>query len=155
MRIGLSAAAGALLLGAVLVVSASAGAPRQATVVHTCSATDRQFISTAQVNMAALDLWSDQYLHGGARAGEVVKEARDAATIVEQTNPSDPSLTQTKYLMNAMFTEYAAAVLAKQHHREPGQHIYRAYGFANFAHDILVQAQPDLKKRGCDVGDLL
>jgi hypothetical protein len=33
--------------------------------------------------------------------------------------------------------------------------MYRAYGLANFAHDVLVQAQPDLLERGCDVGPLL
>jgi hypothetical protein len=31
----------------------------------------------------------------------------------------------------------------------------RAYGLANFAHDVLVQAQPALAARGCSVAALL
>jgi hypothetical protein len=29
-------------------------------LVHTCSATDRQFIETGRSNMTALELWSEQ-----------------------------------------------------------------------------------------------
>ena len=38
---------------------------------------------------------------------------------------------------------------------DAGERMYRAYGLANFAHDVLTQAQPALFKRGCDVGPLL
>jgi hypothetical protein len=57
--------------------------------------------------------------------------------------------------MGAMFREYGQAVRARTHNREAGPHIYRAYGLANFARDILVQAQPKLSERGCDVAGLL
>jgi hypothetical protein len=33
--------------------------------------------------------------------------------------------------------------------------MYRAYGLANFAHDTLVGAAPELRRRGCDVSSLL
>jgi hypothetical protein len=33
--------------------------------------------------------------------------------------------------------------------------MYRAYGLANFAHDVLAQAQSELLSKGCDVGPLL
>jgi len=33
--------------------------------------------------------------------------------------------------------------------------MFRAYGLANFAREILVEAQPELAKRGCDVAPLL
>jgi len=105
--------------------------------------------------MTALNVWADGYLHGSVRPLVVVKQARDAAKIMNGTSPSDPSLEKTKYLMNAMFNEYATAVLVKSEHKDPGRHIYRAYGLANFAHDVLSEAQPELVQRGCDVGSLL
>ena len=105
--------------------------------------------------MTALNVWADDYLHGSVKPMVVVKQARDAAKIVSGTSPSDPSLEKTKYLMNAMFNEYATAVLAKSKDKDPGRHIYRAYGLANFAHDVLTEAQPALGQRGCDVSSLL
>ena len=41
------------------------------------------------------------------------------------------------------------------HHGNAGPHMYRAYGLANYAHDVLSRAQPALKVRGCDLTDLL
>jgi hypothetical protein len=149
---GLTAAA--VLIGVGLCLLATACGQRSATA-HTCSATDRQFISTAQLNMTALNMWAADYLHGAVKPTVVVREARNAAKIVNGTSPSDPSLEQTKYLMHAMFNEYATAVLVKSKRRNPGRHIYRAYGLANFAHDVLAEAQPALGERGCDVRPLL
>jgi hypothetical protein len=40
-------------------------------------------------------------------------------------------------------------------HGEAGNHIFHAYGLANFAHDVLLKAEPALGKRGCDVAALL
>ena len=57
--------------------------------------------------------------------------------------------------MGAMFTEYARAMNAEAKHKDAGPHIQRSYGLANFAHDVLVQAEPGLKARGCDVSPLL
>jgi hypothetical protein len=39
--------------------------------------------------------------------------------------------------------------------RDAGKHIFHAYGLANFAHDVLAEAEPGLAKRGCDVAPLL
>ena len=141
------------MVGLCLLVSACGG--QRSASAHTCSATDRDFIQTAQLNVMSLNEWAEGYLDGSVKPLVVVKQARDAAKMVSGTSPSDPSLEKTKYLMNAMFNEYATAVLVKSEHKDPGRHIYRAYGLANFAHDVLSEAQPALGERGCDVGSLL
>src|SRR6266540_762642 len=119
------------------------GRGNAAVVHHTCSVTDRQFIGTAQLNMAALGSLSEDYLHGDAKPADVIDQAKNAVTGLANTNPSDPSLSKTR------------AIRADAKHRNPGKYIYRAYGLANFAHDVLAEAQPALGKRGCDVSPLL
>jgi hypothetical protein len=131
------------------------GGTSHAAVAHTCSATDRQFMSVAQLNMAALGSLSEDYLHGDAKPAEVIDETQSAILGLGNTNPSDPSLSKTRAILRAMFVEYGRAIRAHARHRNPGKHIYRAYGLANFAHDILSDAQPGLMKRGCDVSPLL
>jgi hypothetical protein len=146
-----------LLLASVLALTyattsrAKAGGP----VRHTCSVTDRAFIETAKTNMVAVELWGQQYVDGEAAASEVGGESGRAAKIVGSTAPTDPSLTQTRKLLVAMLTEYREAMEQHAKHRNAGDHIFRAYGLANFAHDVLEQAQPALAKRGCDVAPLL
>jgi hypothetical protein len=54
-----------------------------------------------------------------------------------------------------MFQEYGTAVTIQAKGGDAGERMYRAYGLANFAHDVLAQAQPALYKEGCDVGPLL
>jgi hypothetical protein len=152
----ITAAAG--LVVAIVAVSSSAlliGGNSNAAVSHTCSATDRQFLGTAQLNMAALGTLSQDYLQGDAKADDVIEQTDSAVTSLLNTNPSDPSLSKTQKIMRAMFLEYGRAIRADKHHRDPGQYIYRAYGLANFAHDVLSQAEPALAKRGCDVSPLL
>ena len=131
------------------------GNGRAATVAHTCSATDRQFIGAAQLNMEALGSLSEDYLHGDAKAGDVIEQTQTALSGLGSTNPSDPSLSKTRAILRAMFLEYGRAIRANEHHHNPGKYIYHAYGLANFAHDVLAQAQPALFKRGCDVSPLL
>jgi hypothetical protein len=131
------------------------GGKGRAAVIHTCSATDRQFIGTAQLNMAALGSLSEDYLHGDAKADEVIEQTEAAANGLRNTGPSDPSLSKTRAILRAMFLEYGRAIRADKHHHDPGEYIYRAYGLANFAHDVLAQAQPALSKRGCDISPLL
>jgi hypothetical protein len=131
------------------------GGKSRAAVVHTCSATDRQFISAAQLNMAALGSLSEDYLHGDAKASEVIEQTRTSRLVLHNTNPSDPSLSKTRAILRAMFLEYGRAIKADQHHHNPGQYIYRAYGLANFAHDVLAKAKPALAERGCDISPLL
>ena len=131
------------------------GGNGRAAVVHTCSATDRQFLGTAQLNMAALGSISEDYLHGNAKADDVLEQTDSAVSGLVNTDPSDPSLSKTRTILRAMFQEYGRAIRADKHHHDPGKYIYRAYGLANFAHDVLSQAQPALAKRGCDVSPLL
>jgi hypothetical protein len=135
----------------VLFVSGKGGAA----VVHTCSATDRQFIGVAQLNMAALGSLSEDYLRGDAEANDVIKQTQSSVVVMHNTNPSDPSLSKTRAILRAMFVEYGRAIRADKQKKDPGKYIYRAYGLANFAHDILQNAKPALAKRGCDVSPLL
>jgi hypothetical protein len=131
------------------------GGKGRAAVVHTCSATDRQFISAAQLNMAALGSLSEDYLRGDAKAADVIQQTESSVIVLHNTNPSDPSLSKTRAILRAMFLEYGRAIRADQRKRDPGKYIYRAYGLANFAHDVLSQAKPALAERGCDVTPLL
>jgi hypothetical protein len=68
------------------------GGKGSAAVVHTCSATDRQFIGAAQLNMAALGSLSEDYLRGDAKADEVIEQTQSSVIVLRNTNPSDPSL---------------------------------------------------------------
>ncbi len=54
------------------------GGNSRAAVAHTCSATDRQFMSVAQLNMAALGSLSEDYLHGDAKPAEVIDQTQSA-----------------------------------------------------------------------------
>jgi hypothetical protein len=151
VRIGLTAAGVlAVLLLALTLATSGRARPK---MVHTCSATDRQFIETARTNMTALELWSEQYQNGEATKDDLVGQARTAARIVRGSRPTDYSLQQTRRLVTGMLTEYAKAVQAKQ--RDAGPHMYRAYGLANFAHTVLVRAQSPLAQLGCDIRPLL
>jgi hypothetical protein len=147
-------AAGLTLFAAVVLLT-SGGHARSATTKHTCSATDKQFISKTELNMTALGIWGDDYRNGEATEAEVIAEARKATKRVELLNPSDPALQKTKTLMAGMLTEYGRAMLAKSKQKDAATHMYRAYGLANFAHDVLVDAAPELQRRGCDVSPLL
>jgi hypothetical protein len=131
------------------------GGKGRAAVVHTCSATDRQFLSAAQLNMAALGSLSEDYLRGDAKADDVIEQTQSSVVVMANTNPSDPSLSKTRAILRAMFLEYGRAIRADKRKRNPGKYIYRAYGLANFAHDVLSQAKPALAERGCDVSPLL
>jgi hypothetical protein len=149
---GLPAAGCVLLCGIALLGSACSD---NAPLAHTCSATDRQFIDTAQMSMTGLGLTSDQFQEGMSSPKDVASAATLAARNVKATEPSDYSLRQIQALMGAMFSEYARAMTAEAKHKDAGPHIQRSYGLANFAHDVLVQAEPGLKARGCDVSPLL
>ena len=131
------------------------GPAGQASVAHSCYPVDRQFIAAAELNMAALSAASEDYLDGHAKAAEVIAQAKTSLRGLRNTRPTDPSLTRTRLLLKVMFLEYQKAIVADAHHHSPGQHIYRAYGLANIAHDLLAAAQRPLKKRGCDVSPLL
>jgi hypothetical protein len=152
--IGVTAAA---LLVAFLVGFAvrGGGDDRESAVRHTCAATDLRFIETAKTNMTALGIWAAGYKSGEIEPEEVAKEARGAAKRVGYVDPMDPSLRHAQKLMNAMFTEYGEAVALYAKGKDAGERMYRAYGLANFAREVLLEAQPELAKHGCDVGPLL
>jgi hypothetical protein len=122
---------------------------------HTCVATDKRFIATASVDITALGMLSVDYQSGDAEPSEVARQAFDAAKRVSHVEPRDPSLRTAQRYLDAMFNEYGAAVTLQGEGKDAGERMYRAYGLANFAHDVLIQAQPELLKRGCDVGPLL
>ena len=157
MKPRLTAAAGlavAILATGSLVLLVG-GNSKAAVIHHTCSATDRQFLGAAQLNMAALGTLSEDYLQGDAKADDVIMQTDSAIVSLRNTEPSDPSLSKTRAILRAMFLEYGRAIRADKHHHDPGKYVYRAYGLANFAHDVLSQAEPALAKRGCDVSPLL
>jgi len=124
-------------------------------LTHNCAVTDRAFIEAAETNMTAISLWGQQFLDGDASAGDVEAQAGRAAKIVGAATPTDPSLTQTRQLLVAMFTEYRKAMEQQARHRAAGRYMFHAYGLANLAHDVLVDAQPPLAALGCDVAPLL
>jgi hypothetical protein len=156
MKPRITAAAGLVCAVAVLgTFMLFMGGNGHAQIVHTCSATDHQFIDKAMLQMAALSTMSEDFLHGDAKADEVLQTTHDALNGIRSTGPSDPSLSKTRAILSAMFSEYAKAIRADAKHRDPGKYIYRAYGLANFAHDVLAQAKAPLKQRGCDVTPLL
>jgi hypothetical protein len=147
-------AAGLVLFSAVVLLTGG-GRARSATVQHTCSATDKQFIQKTQLDMTSLGIWSEDYRRGTATEAEVVAEARKASKRVSALNPSDPSLQKTKLLIAGMLTEYGRAMRAKEKKKDAAPHVYRAYGLANFANEVLSDAAPELYRRGCDVSPLL
>ena len=152
-RIGLTAAGLLVTLLLALILATSVGA--KAPLAHTCSATDRQFIDSAKVNVTALGLWGQEYLTGDAQPAEVIAEAHQAAAIVHGTQPTDFSLRQARNLMWAMFIEYGRAIQAHAHHQDAGSHMYEAYNLANLTHEALSSGEPALRARGCDVAPLL
>jgi hypothetical protein len=152
--LGITAAALLVMLGIGLGVYVSSGV--EEAEAHTCSAVDKRFIQTAGTNMTAFTLWSDGFRTGDLGADEVAQEADDAARRVEYVKPHDPSLKLSQRLIDGMFREYGQAVsLAAKERERAGIHMHRAYGLADFAREVLLEAQPELSKRGCDVAPLL
>jgi hypothetical protein len=141
---------------AAFALTAGACTGSQASVKHSCGAVDKRFIQTAGLNMTALGIWASGYQDGAIDPAEMVAQARDAARRVSYTEPHDPSLRRAQVLIDAMFLEYGDAVAHLASGKpDAGKRMFRAYGLANFAREILVDAQPELAKRGCDVAALL
>jgi hypothetical protein len=106
--------------------------------------------------MTALSIWAEGYKAGELEAEEVARQASDAARRVGYVKPRDPSLKLSQRLINAMFREYGEAVsVGPKEKQRAGLHMHRAYGLANFAREVLTQAQPALAREGCDVTPLL
>jgi hypothetical protein len=122
---------------------------------HSCGPMDQKFIQTASTDMTGLGALSADYQSGAVKAKDVSQQAFDASVRIQHTDPKDPSLRTAQRYLDAMFQEYGTAVTIQAKGGDAGERMYRAYGLANFAHDVLAQAQPALYKRGCDVGPLL
>ena len=122
---------------------------------HSCGAADKSFIATASVDVTALGSLTADYQSGLAGPEEVAQEAFDAAERVTHVKPRDPSLRTAQKYLDGMFREYGEAITLQAQGEDGGERMYRAYGLANFAHDVLAQAQPALLSKGCDVGPLL
>lgn len=122
---------------------------------HSCGAADKSFIATASVDVTALGSLTADYQSGLTGPDEVAQQAFDAAKRVTHVKPRDPSLRTAQKYLDGMFREYGEAVTLQAKGEDGGERMYRAYGLANFAHDVLAQAQPELLSRGCDVGPLL
>ena len=148
-RFGLTAAA------LVLALTASGCGGAQYPLAHSCVATDQKFIATASVNVTAFNALADDFRVGAVEAEEIAEEAFSAADRVANVEPRDPSLRQAQKYLDAMFTEYGEAVTLHAKGENSGERMYRAYGLANFARDVLAEAQPALQHAGCDVAPLL
>jgi hypothetical protein len=136
-----------------LCTSGCSGAPESKE--HSCGAADQKFIQTAAVDVTALGSLTADFQSGIADADEVAEQAFEAAKRVTHVEPHDYSLRTAQRYLDGMFREYGEAVTMQAKGEDAGERMYRAYGLANFAHDVLVQAQPELLQRGCDVGPLL
>jgi len=143
-----------VVLGISLLVGSGRAAPSHASS-HTCSAPDKQFVSTVQSNMQQLDYWARELGSGSATPMEVMKQARAESLQVEATRPTDPSLRATRSLIGKMFREYGLAVRAQALGGNAGLHMGVAYELANYVHQVLVDAQPELAPKGCDLAPLL
>jgi hypothetical protein len=148
-RFGLTAAA------LVLALTAFGCGGAQDPLAHSCVATDQKFIATASVDVTAFNVLADDFRAGAVEADEIAEEAFSAADRVANVEPRDPSLRQAQKYLDAMFTEYGEAVTLHAEGKNSGERMYRAYGLANFARDVLAEAQPALQHAGCDVAPLL
>lgn len=151
-------AATVVCASAVLGISLLAGSGRAASgrpASHTCSAVDKQFVSTVSMNMQQLDYWSRELGSDDASPMEVIKQARAESRQVDATSPTDSSLRATRSLISRMLREYALAVRAHALGGDAGRHMGVAYELANYVHQVLVEAQPDLQSKGCDLAPLL
>lgn len=144
-----------VVFGATFLVGSSRAQAGQRQVTHTCSATDKQFIQTVQMNMTQLAYWSDSLVHEQVAPGIVVRQAKAESEQIAATSPSDPTLEQTRGLLRSMLMAYSHAVAAKMHGGNAGIPMRTAYTLANSVHDLLTGAQPALAARGCDPSPLL
>jgi len=137
-------------------VYASAGRSSQpAPVRHTCGLTDRQFLANYQVQLAAVGMYGDDFLHGSAKPQEVIGAAKDAARAMHSSAPFDPALLTVRRYAPGMFLEFGRAVKARAAGKNPGPAMYRSYLLGARVNEVLTAAQPGLKAVGCDVTDLL
>ena len=146
----------AIVLGMSFLIGTPQAAPAGGVATaHTCSAADKQFLATVSSNMEQLQYWSDSLQSGDASPAVVIKQSRAESDQVAVTAPTDPSLQTARSLLRKMFLEYGAAVKAKALGSPPGIHVRNAYTLANGVHELLVQAEPGMTAKGCDLTPLL
>jgi hypothetical protein len=150
-RFGVSAA-GLLLVGVVIVAS---GRAEPAQAIHTCSATDRQFLRVAASNLETVQLMGQSYVAGDGPAADAIAAARNAALGIDRTAPRDFALKRARVFVHGMFIEYGRAIRAREAGKDASSHMYRSYSLANYAHNVLEKARPGLVGAGCQVSDLL
>jgi hypothetical protein len=154
LRRGLTAA-GLLVAAVALVAGGRAQPARTSNVIHVCGALDRQFIRAAVLSNTSIELLGQDYVVGDLSPSEALSQTRDAALGLRLTKPRDPSLKLTRSLLHGMVVEYGRAIRARWKGGDAGMHIFRSYSLANYAHDVLADAEPQLAKRGCPPGELL
>lgn len=118
-------------------------------------ALDQRFLQAANVDVTAFNALADDFRAGRVDSEEVAQEALSAAKRMGRVKPKDPSLRQAQTYLDGMFREYGQAVILHAEGKDAGERMLRAYGLANFARDVLAEAQPALQAEGCDVGPLL
>jgi hypothetical protein len=145
----------AAVLGVSFLLGSGQAAPAGGRTEHTCSAADKQFLTTVSSNMTQLQYWSESLQSNDASPSVVIKQAKAESVQIGITRPTDPSLLTARSLLRQMFLEYAGAVKARALGNPPGEHVRRAYTLANGVHELLVQAQPGMTAQGCDLTPLL
>jgi hypothetical protein len=145
-----------VVLGISFLVGSGRAAPKPGgNGAHTCSVADKQFLITVASNMTQLGYWADSLISGEATPALVIKQARAEALQIDGTRPTDRSMLTARSLVRKVFLEYAAAVKAKALGSSPGEHIRTVYTLANNVHELLVQAQPGMTAKGCNLAPLL
>jgi hypothetical protein len=152
LRRGLTAAG--LVLAAVVLVAGGRAEPAR-TAAHSCSALDRQFLHEAALSAAAVALVGQDFQGGAISPKEAVEQMRQAELGIGLTAPRDPSLKLARVLMRGMYNEYGRAIRAQRKGGDAGHHMYRSYSYANYAHQVLSDAEPVLAKKGCSAAALL
>lgn len=152
LRRGLTAAG--LVLAAVVLAAGGRAEPAR-TGTHICSALDKQFLRAATLSTTSITLIGQDYQSGALTAKEAIAQTRDADLGLRATSPRDPSLKLARILMRSMYGEYGRAIRAQWKGGDAGKHMYRSYSLANYAHQVLNDAEPALAKQGCSAAALL
>src|SRR4029078_6297391 len=136
-------ATSALVFG-VSVLAGNGRAESAASVPFSCSAADKQFITTVSANLTQLSYWSDALISHDVAPGVVVKQAKSEAVQVSQTRPPDRTLHATRELISPMFLESSKAVAATSRGTNADKHMVTAWRLAHAVHDLLAGAKDGL-----------
>ena len=154
LRFGVVAAV-VVCVSALLVAQGRTAPHKAGQIVHTCGLTDREFLTNYSLELENVGVYGGDYLTGSAKAQQVESAANDAASVVRASRPLDPSLQDVRALAPVMFTEYAAAVKARQKGQSASHQMFLAYQIGDRVQFTLKNAEAGLSAKGCDVADLL